>query len=153
MNLSKLKTGDRIGISGGGRKVDLYCSVGDIIPEGRQMYVINGDWDLTLLNDGRCIVHDPRGDINLESGYRISYTGYIPKEIAKDYNAAMAYIDAQISKGKSGKMKKWLYTLFNGMQKKVSKFVTATKAAKNAFVLTYNGNRVKVIDLDDDIPF
>lgn len=144
---SKLNPNHAVGIGGEGKSVGLYCTVNHINPDGASLYVVNGDWDLTLFNNGKGIVHGAPGGDTECLGYKIVFTGYLPKDIG-DYNAVIRYMDKQVAQGKLVIAVSSWYHL---QASKVRKFTSAFKKAINAFRNEYRPK--KVYDFDDDIPF
>lgn len=91
---TEMKIGDKVGISyTADGVVSLYCYISQITEKGVKLYVINGNWDLTMLHNKGGIIHHPRGDV-FDIQMRVRFTGDIPSEIVSDYNAAIDYMNS-----------------------------------------------------------
>lgn len=93
-----LVPGQLVGL-GGNNKVWLYVKVKSFQNDNLYGWVINGEWGFHLnTQDGCMVIHTPDKDTTACSEIRIIYTGDIPAEIERDYNAAIQFMNEYLSK-------------------------------------------------------
>ena len=94
----RLVPGQLVGL-GGNNKVWLYVKVKSFESGILHGWVINGEWGFHLnTQDGCMVIHTPGKDTTACGEIRIIYTGDIPTEIERDYNAAIQFMNEYLSK-------------------------------------------------------
>jgi hypothetical protein len=128
---------------GEGKKASLLCEVCAVHADGSiEGFVINGAWDFTL-KDGLLTVTQYGTQIPA----KIVWTGAVPNV---DYNAALAYIDEQLS---SFAVVRWYRQRCIAIRLRMGRFGRACGAARRAFRKVYEADSKFVNDEDDLIPF
>lgn len=159
-----MKYGDLIGI-GEGTEVALYVSVEQVKPDGFNGFVINGAWRFFMeFGTNVMTIYTPRGD-RKEPGYRVIYTGFIPKNVRDDYNESIFYMETQL---KSSALRRLWSRLCIGIDtSRITRAIASTRlvrslvAAKTSFMCIWAGSSKQLDeeyaptddDLDDSIPF
>lgn len=135
---------DHIAIGRRGTKdVDLWASVQKVDPDGRiHFFVLNGLWDGSL-NKGTVFVNYTKYayDDNI-----IMWRGLAPFH-RDDYNEAVHWIEARISRPWSMKIKDWLTDIWNLRHYRIKISIERTKAAPRTSLYKYDYND------DKEIPF
>lgn len=141
-----LKIGKLIGVTyRSSNEVDLYCTIIDKSNDNIRLYIINGDWDMTLSDTGVGTVHGaPGGDFDMPN-IKISYTGKIPAGL--NYNEAIAFMNQQLKRWSI--LRVW-YNLKVDISEQWEKLSKAISAGYNAFCSVYTPGKK---DKWDDVPF
>lgn len=141
-----ITVGKKVGIGHiGSKRINLYCKVESVSTTATKLYVINGNWDLTLLPNGYGIVHGaPSGDYEIQ-GIEIIFTGRIPKGLG--YNEAINFMNKRLA---SSWITRYLSDVKMSMVEKRRKFSKAVSAGYKGFRNVYQPE--KKLYWDDDIP-
>lgn len=151
-NIGKLKEGSLFGALSG--KNDwLYCEVERFEGSVIVAHVINGAWTARFNANGTMDVMDGDHVVRAsQKGMVIAFTGELPREVRGDYNEAIDYMSRQLAKNPVSRSVSDRLLALRFWFARVGR---ATRAAKNAFVRSWNPSRPMSDEEADDlmIPF
>jgi hypothetical protein len=147
-----MRVGDLIGV-GVEKCVSLYCEVEKVTDEETTVWVINGEWQGVLSNDGVLRAYEGRYLKHVMPGVSVNFIGNIPLA-DRQYNDAIRYMNAYLEKpalyrSLDGLWYRWRCFVRNNVSHRAKRFWMACEA----FKAVYQGSRRLESLEHDEIPF